>query len=423
MKNYRRVWLAMYVLANLTGAIYFSQSGQLDGDLIGYPLPSSTILWIATVAVVVSYLIWMGPIFSLIDSISVKTIFSRKINSGNSIDSNVVGIFVLIVQASFLVFNFQEGVNVAGSRLQSDTSIRYIWILLAPDALFLVYYGIYRKSKSFGPNLILYLLSNALRGWLGTWLIIFFIEGAYRLRERRLNWPLVMLMAVIFIPILPVLIELKWVIRELGTAGVLSFSEVFLRLTTFVVEMDWWAEFSDIVRPIVMRFQHLANVVGIIDISTDLSRGLANGEFKYFFQEGLPQYTIERMLGISVLPDIHVALLTYLIPEQLPVDTITNTHVGLVGWLWISPYLIPFYFMYLLLLSFLGIWLAKKAGGQGLLIDIIWFSWLGYLMNGWFAAYLEFIQALVVLLCIRFLLTKLLRDQPHGGSHIYPQQV
>ena len=419
MTYYKRIWLAVYILANLIGAMIFGMSGQLDGDLIGYPLPGNSVLLVATIAVVASYLIWMGPIFSYMASIKIKTIFSRKESAGVARDSSIVGIVVLIVQICFLIFNSQEGVNVAGSRLQSDSSIRYFWILLAPDALFLVYYGIYRKSALFGPNLILYLISNAMRGWLGTWLTIFFIEGAHRLREGRLNWKILILLIVIFIPFLPVLIELKWVIRELGTGGVLSLDEVSSRLMESIIDMDWWAAFSDSMRPIVMRFQHLANVIGIIDVSTDLSRGLTNGEFKNIFEEGLPQYTVEKIFGISVLPDIHVALLTYLIPEQLPVDTITNTHVGLVGWFWISPSLVPFYLLYLLVLSWLGMWLAKKAGGEGLLIDIIWFSWLGYLMNGWFAAYIEFMQALVVLVCIRALASRVVSSRHVDATSVY----
>ena len=403
MKYYRRFWLAIYILANLAGAIIFGISGQLDGDLIGYPLPSYSVLLVATISVVVSYLIWMGPVFNIIASIKIKSLFSQKALAGVARDERFVGIVVLIVQFCFLIFNSQEGVNVAGSRLQSDSSIRYFWILLAPDALFLVYYGLYRKSSLFGTNLILYLVSNAMRGWLGTWLIIFFIEGAYRLREERLNWKKLMLVMAVFVPFLPVLVELKWIIRELGAVGALSLDEGSSRLLSFLVSMNWWEALFDSVRPIVMRFQHLANVIGIMDVSTNLSGGLANGEFKYFFEEGLPQYTFQKIFGISVLSDIHVMLLTYLIPEQLPVDAITNTHVGLVGWFWISPFLVPFYLFYLLLLSWLGMWLAKKAGGGGLLIDIIWFSWLGYLMNGWFAAYIEFMQALVVLIFIRMI--------------------
>ena len=315
MKYYRGSWIAIYVLANLIGAIIFGVSGEMDGDLIGYPLPSYSILLIATISVVASYLFWMGPVFNFMSSIRVKKLIVAGKHSIVAREGRIVGVFVLIVQLCFLLFNFSEGVNVAGSRLHSVSAIRYIWILLAPDALFLVYYGAFRKSSLFGSNLAIYLISNVVRGWLGTWLIIFFIEGAYRIREGRLNWKVIVIIIALFVPFVPILIELKWTIRELGAGGISGLDEAFSRLGTFVVHMDWWEAFSEAIRPIVMRFQHLANVVAIMDKQDMLSAGLANGEFSYFFEEGLPQYTIKKIFGLSVVPDIHIMLLTYLIPE------------------------------------------------------------------------------------------------------------
>lgn len=409
MKYYKRAWLAAYILANLIGAAIFGVTGQLDGDLIGYPLPNYFVLTTATICVVASYFIWMGPVFNIIASIKVVPIslINRRGNTP-SVDK-FVGLLVLAVQACFLIYNFQEGVNVAGSRLQSDSGLKYIWIFFAPDALFLVYYGLYRESRLFGANLALYLISNMLRGWLGTWLIVFFIEGAYRFSQKRLQWRGVIAILAIFLVFLPVLIELKWLVRELGAGGVIGLGDISGRLLSVIVNLDWWSAFVDAFHPIVMRFQHLANVIGVVDKADVLTSGLANREFKYFFEEGLPQYTIEKMLGMTIVPDIHVMLLTYLIPEQLQIDTITNTHVGLVGWFWIAPYLIPVYTAYLVLLSWAAIWLAKKAGGGVLMIDVIWFAGLGYLMNGWFAAYIEFMQALVVLICIRAIAVKFSR--------------
>jgi hypothetical protein len=408
MNFYRATWLAIYIVANLIAAMAFAMTGELDGDLIGYPLPGMQSLVIGLIAVVASYLIWMGPVFGLMESFKTHPIIaSTQFKSTDQIYPLLVGTAVLVIQLFFMTYNLQQGVNIAGSRLQSESSLKYFWILLAPDALFLVYYGLYRKSKLFGINLSLYLISNALRGWLGTWLIIFFIEGAYRVREGRLGWKNPLILMLLFAPLLPYMIELKWLIRVLGASGELSLEEVTSRLGFFVSEVEWWNAFAEAVRPLVMRFQHLANVVGIMDVSQELSRGLEVGEFKSFFAEGLPQYALEKLLALPSLPDIHVTLLTYLIPEQLPVDTITNTHVGLVGWFWIAPHLIPYYLLYVLVLSYLGVWLAKKVSHEALLVDIIWFSWLGYLMNGWFAAYIEFLQALIVMIGLRYIAIRL----------------
>jgi hypothetical protein len=402
MISYRGIWLATYVFANLIAAIVFGVTDTLDGDLIDFPLPSYSILIVATIFVVLSYLIWMGPIFKFMASIRVNSLISYWESSNISRDEKFVGIFVFLVQLFFFIFNFLEASNVAGSRLQSDSPIRHLWILLVPDYLFLVYYGIYRKSRFFSSNLVLYLISNVMRGWLGTWLIVFFMEGAYRVRKGSLNWKKIVITAGIFSLFLPILIQLKWMIRETGASGLFSEEAFFLR----ILDMNWLEASTEAIQPILMRFQHLANVIGIMGNSYDISAGLNNGEFLYFFEEGLPQYVLTAIFGIARLPDIHNMLLTYLIPEQLPVDTITNTHVGLVGWFWIAPIMIPFYLLYLLFISWLGIWIAKKAGGAPLLMDVVWFAWLSLLMNGWFAAYIGVVQAMIVLIILRIFTAK-----------------
>ena len=59
---------------------------------------------------------------------------------------------------------------------------------------------------------------------------------------------------------------------------------------------------------------------------------------------------------------------------------------------------------YLLLLAWLGVWLAKKQENAGLLVEFAWFAGLIWLMNGWFGAYIEYLQAMVVILCARIII-------------------
>ncbi len=406
MKFYKYLWLGLYIFANLAAAIIFYVTGELDGDLIGYPLPDITILTAATFSVIISYIIWMGPVFSLLSSIKVRPFFSTNKGIDKAQEENIIGILVFSIQFIFLVFNIVEGVNVAGSRLHSDSPLRYIWILLAPDALFLIYYGLYRKSHLFLVNLIVFVVSNSMRGWLSTWLFVFFIEGAYRIRGNRLNFKKVVFALIVFLPLLPVLVELKWTIRELGTTGALNVNEVLGRLLFYITDFNWLEAFTNTIRPIVMRLQHLASVIGIIDNADVISAGLNNREFLYFFEEGLPQYTFLKLFGNAGVPDIHNTLLAYLVPYQLPFETITNTHVGFVGWFWISPKLFPLYLIYVGLLSWAGIFLAKLLRVNNLMTDIVWLAWLAYLMNGWLGAYIQFLQALIIMITIRMFLAK-----------------
>ena len=117
----------------------------------------------------------------------------------------------------------KEGVNIAGSLAVSESPIRFLWVLFVPDTLFLVYYGIYRKSRFFPPNLVLYLVSNVARGWLGMWIIVLFIEGAYRVFEGRIKWSKLILLGCLGFLSLPILYQLKLSIR---TAKVASLDAV-----------------------------------------------------------------------------------------------------------------------------------------------------------------------------------------------------
>ena len=83
---------------------------------------------------------------------------------------------------------------------------------------------------------------------------------------------------------------------------------------------------------------------------------------------------------------------------------VSNTHSGLVGWFWITPGWWLAYVGYLLLLAWLGVWLAKKQENAGLLVEFAWFAGLIWLMNGWFGAYIEYLQAMVVILCARIII-------------------
>ena len=201
--------------------------------------------------------------------------------------------------------------------------------------------------------------------WLGlyifanhTWLFVFFIEGAYRIRENRLNFKKV----VIAPPFLACSIGAEMDHRELGTTVPLNVNKVSDRVLFYITNVNWREAFTNTIRPIVMRLQHLASVIGIIDNANVISAELNNREFLYFFEEGHPQYTFLKLFGNAGVQDIHNTLLTYLVPYQLPFETITNTHVRLVGRFWISPKIFPL--SNLCRFSFLGRYLAYKDAAR-----------------------------------------------------------
>ena len=407
---YRSIWLGLYLLPAIFSTIVFCITDKLDGDLIGYKVSGANIVIVASFAVLISYLVWMVPIFRYFENLyRRKQMKSMDVSLINR-DGSSLAYLVFLVQLGYLLFNLSYGVNVAGSKATSDSWLRFIFYFFVPDWLFIVYYSIYRKTPGFLPNLLLYIGSNVVRGWFGMWIIILFLEGAYRVQEREFNLKVYLPSITLGFVTLPFFYQLKLEIRSAIDASLAPF-DLINKVIQNIIDVGWTTAFIDSIWPVIMRFQHVSNVVGIIEKSSELSRDVGS-EFTYFFMEGTPQYVIRKMFSVTEISDIHIRLLYYLIPEQLPVDAITNTHVGLVGWFWIAPYLFLPYLLYLVILSWVSIWVARKADPCLLLLNAVWFMWLALLMNGWFAAFIDFIQAMIVLILVRYLLkikSKLIR--------------
>ncbi|MDA1381023.1 hypothetical protein PCI56_17200 [Plesiomonas shigelloides subsp. oncorhynchi] len=72
----------------------------------------------------------------------------------------------------FLIFNIKTGVNIAGdgARIEGGSVINYVFILLQPDILFILIGASLLSGRLFLINLIVFLVSMALRGWMGGFL-------------------------------------------------------------------------------------------------------------------------------------------------------------------------------------------------------------------------------------------------------------
>lgn len=402
LNNFRILWLGLYIVAAIVAASIFAATGMLGGDSVDIPLPNFRTLIVASSSVVISYLVWMGPVFRVMEKRIVAPWDARWREEGLPDDDRKISIFVLVLQLSFLAYCIVEGVGIAGSVKHVDIAIKYIWIALPADAIFLVYYAMYRQSYWFIPNLFTYILSNLLRGWLGFWLIILFLEVAFRLREKKIHWRGVGAALTLFFFFVPYLIEIKWAIRKFGNAYIFNLGNLY----EIIKGVNWWESIVRASEAVLLRLQHLDIVIVIVDHAAMLSEKLHNREFLYFFEEGLPQFTLERLLGWPRVPDIHIKLIDYFAVHPAGGTTISNTHNGLVGWLWIAPEWIVAYLGYVLILTWAGVWLVKKLGDTEGLAGLVWFAVLVWVMNGWFGAYIEFLQALAVVLIAKMLANK-----------------
>ena len=401
----RHRWLltGLFVIANLYAAWVFLSSGDLDPEFSAIQAPRFSVLLLAATGVVLSYWIFLWPIFRGLERIRILPYRALHPKVNGSAE-RVVGWFVFGLQVLFLYFVISEGTYIAGSMKKSDSLLKWVAIFLVPDSVFMVYYGLYRRSSQFYPNLLAYLISNFIRGWSGMWLYVIFFEIAHRVRAGRFRWQPVLVLLCAVAALLPAVMYAKWTMRGFGgefeaLGSTLDFSLGELYGVTFA-----W---------ISMRVQHLSSVLAAIQGGDALRGALGSGSCQYFFEEGLPQFVLYRLFGLNEVRDVHS-----MIPElllTLPVldsESVSVVHLGLSGWIWLLPAWTPLYLVYVIGLGSIGVWMMKRMGGRGLAMDAIWLSWVLYLMNGWFAAYISFLQGLVIIAALRLVVGALQRPWP-----------
>lgn len=145
LNYFRAFWLGIYVVAAIVVARLISASGMLGGDFEGVPLSDFHTLIIATSCVVVSYLVWMGPVFGIMEKVAVSPVLKHWQGEASPNEERLISILVLFLQLAFLVYCLVEGIGIAGSTKRVDLAVKYVWVLFPVDAIFLVYYGLFRR--------------------------------------------------------------------------------------------------------------------------------------------------------------------------------------------------------------------------------------------------------------------------------------
>ncbi len=399
MKNHRALLLGVYVTANVVAAAMFWSLRELDPDYASIPVPSGGVILAATFGVVLSYFLMMGPIFGILET---RRLPEPQPSVKPSRTHEGVGWVILVVQVVFLLFVLTDTSYIAGAASSSSSPLKWVAVLMVPDTLFLVYYGFYRESPLFYPNLSLFIASNVVRGWSSFWLVIIFMETARLVRQNRFRWRIAIIGMGVVVALTPFLQLAKWLVRvaAIGNTGIdvgliAAFRDTLLStdLGEAVQATALWG---------VSRFQHLSSVLGAIQDRVPILAALHGGSAQYFFEEGLPQFTVDRVLGIRGIPDLH-SFVPQLMGQAPAGDFVNVFQLGLTGWLWLLPLWAPIYLIYVLALGYAGIWLVKKMGGPELAMDAVWLAWILYLMNGWFGAYISLLQALVIVAVLRTL--------------------
>lgn len=385
--------LLLYIFFNTYGLFYVFLNKETFGDFV-LPLKSDYFLLLAYLSVIIPFVffnLWLFPYFQNRMRMSTPRLSTE----------NKMSMFVLILQVMFIVFNLIEGVNSAGSNLTTSSPIKYIFIMFAPDMFFLILYGFARNNTFFKYNLIVYLISNLQRGWLGGLLTVLIIEFFVFYKKygfsRKLIFTVSSLGALVIL-ISPYLVALKWAVRAYF-GGISSDTNAEFDLIFSLGNKEYLTSLGETLNYIIARFQVLSNTYLMFEYSNVIYSAADKGEFVSFYLVGLPQMLIIKLFGFDY--QMLNSFIASIFDSNYYINSSTyNTHTGWFGWVISEPYLVIQYFIYSVSLIWFVVYFSSKIGGEYIYI-VTWVMTLMLFMQGWIHAYISLLIALVAFLFVK----------------------
>lgn len=396
--------LSIYIIINTYALFYILLSKETFGDFT-LALKNENLLLLAYVSVITPFIffnLYLFPYFqNKIRLVKVKLSVETKMS-----------IFVFFLQLTFLAFNLIEGVNSAGSTATTNSPLKYLFIIFAPDLFFVICYGFARHNKYFKYNLTVYLLSNFQRGWLGGLLTVMIIEFFVYYKKYGFSRRLILSVAsigIFIVALSPYLIALKWAARAYFGGGS-SGADAELDLIMSLGNKDYLTSLIDSLNYIIARFQVLSNTYLIFENSSIISSAAQKSEFVSFYLVGLPQMMIFKLFGLDYQM-LNSFIVSILDPNYYINESTYNTHTGWFSWVIAEPYLIIQYFIFSVLLVWGVVYVSAKIGGKYILF-ISWIMTLMLFMQGWIHAYMSFFVALITFLSVKICLDFKARRNP-----------
>lgn len=393
-----RLWLGFYIFINIIAAWIMLDTNLLIGDLDTFPVLNKTTLVLAAFLVCLSYFVILRLFYGFITRIEMVKIFPITEDDKSK---KILGIIILVLQLLFMLFNYTEGVNTAGSgTVRSDSIFNTFWIFITIDMVFTIYYGMNREDKMFKPNVVVFVISNVMRGWTGFFLTFVFMEWCRAYRLKKINFLKVAVILIVGLLCYPFVYNLKLVMRSFkGDYSNLAYLSQFF--FSNLEGIDLLDLFKAGISHLTGRLQITAIVSEIINYKDLLQDEFNRGNILPFWGEGIPQIGYRKLMGIASPPNVGVALTDYLYPKGEFEMGSWNVNVGFVGWFFIAPGYSFIYILYMAFLCFLSVFLVKQAGNKPGGFDVLWYSWLVYLIAGWTLAFTGFIYSVLLYLILK----------------------
>lgn len=389
--NPRLIWLLLYVVINLVCGYQILEGGELLGESKVLGLKDSSWVVPVTALVVLSYIGILGFLFPAMEKrVDVSVATSSKKHP------LVIGWALIGLQLMFMAFVFETGAFVAGSTVRDESIWSKFWVIFNVDPLFFIYYGFYRSSKLFWPNLILEILSSVIRGWTGIFILVAFMEMARLVRAKKFPYKQFLIASATVLVLWPYLQSVKMTLRGQGVQLDRDAS-VVEKVTAAIdsVSDDGVTEviFAS-VDQIFQRIHLVSSTIAVIQNNDNLSDSLDSGDLLPFWKEGIYGIALDKILGKESKGDLGVALAKTIAPEEVNINW--NSNPGFLSWIFIDPIMAPIYLAYVFGLLWLSMILVKKLGPEIAAFDMLWFAYLNYLLPGWIASCVLFLNSLLL---------------------------
>lgn len=377
------LFVAIYVLANLFAIVSTFLTGELGGDFTGFIVTSRLTTVLLGLSLIIAFIFVMFPVNSWFET---RTLL-RRLNSDDVRPNFIISVVIFLLQAIYIIYSITYDAGIAGMTSKNESPLKYIFYVISTDFLFLFYLSSSSiKDKFVIFNTIFFIASNIIRGWASVYMVIAWILLVKMAINGHLNKRRISVFIIVGILVIPIASFLKYYFRlkEANAVDLLSAFN-FASLT--------WSDILDIYNTAIIglteRLQQFSSLAVIWDKQAILNASVESGFTKLFLLDGFFGFFLLRILGIPESYDLGSSIISILLGFD-PLTSSYATHVGIFGWLIVTPEYFLVYILYLATLMYLSIKLVKYCQSKGVR-ELNWLAWLLFLMHGWFGVFISYL--------------------------------
>lgn len=375
--NYRHYYFIFLIVCSIYTLLNAILSGQLWGDYFGFKV-DNYFLYFACFSAFYCLCIYYDIFFRFFSTL-------KEGGEGNYIIRHIHW-FVIIFQLSYFIFNNIYDLNIAGSSVRTNNFLKYIFLIINADYLFLTYFCMsYLSAERLAPlfkiNFIIFIVSTISRGWFGfiPFIGMFYIYktikcGKYK-KLKFLSFILIGGSVVYFIPLL-------YSLRDSIRTGMDIDFDITRQAIFLQIYFNRLVERFDFVSPLYYMFSEVFKGVGPNEVKPIFMNGifLSNIYSAFGFDgEALSRLSVKSWFGMDS-------------DNYLRDTAFTST---IIPYFFIDAWQAFFTFLYFHLSVVLLAYISNVYRNSSVTL-LNWYMGITLLLAGWAGAFLSFVVTQVI---------------------------